>query len=237
VRALIKRILHRYGYDLNRFCAQNGRPIDVVRLAVEWRLQKEPELLVVQIGANDGRMDDPVFDVIGKHRLPALLVEPLPDAFRQLQAHYASQPQVAFENCAISDQNGEREFYRVRDGVYANPRVRGMAGFYRENLLRAKGILPGLQQHIEVLKVPTMTMEGLLAKHGVRQIGLLQLDTEGYDHEVIKLTLQTGMVPSLIHYEHVHLSARQQLDCRDYLSGFDYRFATNGHNTLALRGD
>jgi len=112
-KELIKHTLDHFGYALIHASRQAGEPIDVLDLAVQSCLTGKEKPFVLQIGANDGYRDDPLYKIITTYRLPALLVEPIPSVFEALQRNYAGQPDIRFENCAISYQDGEQALYRV----------------------------------------------------------------------------------------------------------------------------
>mgnify|MGYP001296139908 CR=1 FL=1 len=82
---------------------------------------------------------------------------------------------------------------------------------------------------------PPPAIKDLLAKHGIARPNLLQIDTEGFDFEVIKM-IDWANPPDLIHYETVHLSVSDRKAAWELLRANGYRlFATNVYNTLAVR--
>src|SRR5207249_3446617 len=131
--------------------------------------------------------DDPMHKMIVKYRLPCLLVEPLLDLYERLCATYLGQAGVQFENCAVAWENGERTLYRVEEQEGVPAWAVGMAGFDRQVLVKHKNQIPDIEKYITSVSVKTMTMDRLLAAHGIREVGLLQVDTEGYDFEIIQM--------------------------------------------------
>jgi len=109
-----------------------------------------------------------------------------------------------------------------------------MAGFDRDVLLKHKNQFPSIAKYIETLPVRTMTMRSLLTKHGIRKVDLLQIDTEGFDFEIIKMSINAGFCPHIVNYEYVHLSLSDQEACRRYLTSYGYRFLNVGKDTLAI---
>src|SRR5436190_1288030 len=69
---------------------------------------------LVQIGSNDGMKGDP-FHLLIKRRLAwrALLVEPIPYLFEQLQRNYGDESRLGFENVAVGTELGVRSIYFV----------------------------------------------------------------------------------------------------------------------------
>ena len=56
------------------------------------------------------------------------------------------------------------------------------------------------------IEVPSMTLDALFAKHGIEELDLLQIDTEGFDWEVLQSLNLTRVKPALIQIETGHLS-------------------------------
>ena len=58
----VESLFSRLGYTFKRFEFPSDNPIEVMGLLVESRLR--PDFFVLQIGANDGKSDDPA---LGNH--------------------------------------------------------------------------------------------------------------------------------------------------------------------------
>lgn len=235
LRSLTHRLLRTFGWDIRRYVTECGIGAPLLDLAVAAFCVPGAVPFVVQVGANDGVTDDPLRHLIRKHHLPGLLIEPMPDAFAQLQANYAGQPRIAFENSALWKDDGECDFFRFRPAAYANPRVKGMAGLSSEVLLTAARRLPGLSRHLETIRVRTSTPKSIFEKHNVSRADLLLVDTEGFDDQILKLILDFGLAPAIIYYEHIHLGPDRQDAAARFLSERGYRFARTRTDTLALR--
>ena len=234
-KRLVRQLLNPLGYDLRRYAATHGDDINVLQLAVQVRLSLTPSFFFVQIGANDGRMQDPLYHLITTYGLAGVLVEPIPDLFEELRANYSDQEQLRFENCAISDHDGTRELFRFRDAQSLHPAAAGIASFSRQELLRYKRHLPGSQDRIESLMVPTFSLTSLFERHEIDHLDLLQIDTEGYDWEIIQMMLKTPIRPCIVAYERINLDNRDQDACRRALDAAGYVFADTGLDTVALR--
>ena len=52
-----------------------------------------------------------------------------------------------------------------------------------------------------MIDVPCLTFDSLVSKHGVTAVDLVQMDTEGYDFEIVKLIDLDRLRPRLIMYE------------------------------------
>jgi FkbM family methyltransferase len=224
LKKFVQQSAKRLGYRLERI-RDTPAPIDVFSLVMEHELRSDPNFFVVQIGANDGLTDDPIREFVIRHRLRGLLVEPQPVVFRRLQENYKDQPQLAFENVAVSAQAGTARLYTAG----ADGRQDYLASFDPEVI--RKHLSPGYR--VEHIDVPTVQLSELLKKHGVRHVSLLQIDTEGYDYEVVKMIEFGTLKPTVVHFEHVHLRPADYEACVGLLVANGYRLLAQRINTIA----
>ncbi len=231
LKALVKSVVHRAGVDIVRFVPELNRPFEVLPLLVREHIATGEPFFFVQVGANDGVLDDPLRDLILQNRLAGLLIEPLPDIFDKLKHNYAGQPQLLFENVAILSSDGVVPIHRVRSDAAVPHHWHGIASFNRENLL-AQGVDP---ENLEVVHVKGTTLQFLLAKHKIDKVNLLQIDTEGYDFEIIRYAFDAGVFPDIINYEHCWLVPNIRYQCKQMLDRYGYQFLEVGKDTLAVR--
>ena len=195
---------------------------------------RKREIMVVQIGAMDGTMDDPIFEhLTAKHGWRGLIVEPLPDHFATLQQNYGTalrkhgrdERDVAFANVAIGASTSPCTMRRVAPGAVASGAVPawaagtstllvdcsapggcvGGANTLREN--------PLLLPHCVSENVACLTLADLLAQHAVNRIDILIIDAEGWDYFILRQAfdfLLAGSLPAVVSMEAVHLSAKEK---------------------------
>lgn len=228
---ILRSRVRSMGYDVVRFVPEFNKPFPVLPLLVREHLAGGRPFSFVQVGANDGVLDDPIRELVIRHSLPGLLIEPLPDLFEKLQDNYRGQPQLRFENAAVMPSAGELTIYRVRADAPVHAHWHGIASFSRANLL-AQGVPP---EHIEAQPVRGAPLGELLARHGMRDVTLLQVDTEGFDAEVIRSAFDAGLRPSIINYEHCWLKPDLRHATKLLLDREGYSFIETGKDTLALR--
>lgn len=219
------------GFDVVRYIPEFNRPFPVLPLLVREHLASGRPFYFVQVGANDGVLDDPIRELVIRHSLPGLLIEPLPDLFDKLQHNYRGQAQLRFENAAVLPHAGEVTIHRVKPDASVHAHWHGIASFSRANLL-AQGV-PA--EHIESQAVRGAPLGDLLARHGVRDVSLLQVDTEGFDAEVIRSAFAAGQRPAIINYEHCWLTPDVRHATKVLLDREGYAFIETGKDTLALR--
>jgi hypothetical protein len=83
-------------------------------------------------------------------------------------------------------------------------------------------------------EVPVLTLESLCRRHDVERIDLLVIDTEGYDHEILKSIELERRHPRLAIYEHYHLPAAERAACRELVREAGYEAMEEGFDTFCL---
>lgn len=222
--------LRNLGSDVVRYVPELSRPFDVLTLVVESRLRSTDSFYFVQVGANDGALDDPIRHLVQGHGLAGLLIEPLPDLYSRLVQTYEGQDKLSFENVAVGRRPGVAQIYRVRSDAQVPEHWHGMASFSRAHLIK-EGAPTDL---VEACNVDVVPIERLFAKHAIRHIDLLQIDVEGFDYEVLESVFATGMTPAIINYEHCHLVPKIRNAAKQMLLDRGYRFIEVGKDTLAV---
>ena len=76
--------------------------------------KKNKDFFFIQIGANDGLKADPIYLYVNKYHWNGILVEPVKYIFDNLRKNYQGVPNVLFENVAIGEKDGFKNFYRLK---------------------------------------------------------------------------------------------------------------------------
>jgi FkbM family methyltransferase len=197
-----------------------------------------PGFSFVQVGAHDGRSNDPIRRLVTKLEWTGVLIEPQPELFAQLVESYSGHRQLKFENAAIAAADGFRTLYRIRPDVQGLPSwATQLASFDRRTLLHHEKWIPELKNHIEELSVPCLTLATVIERYGLGELDLLQIDAEGYDHEILKTIPFDRVMPRFVAFEHRHLNhVDYDAACR-MLIAKGYRLAIGDGDTYAVRGD
>lgn len=223
-------------------------------------LSAQPSFVVVQIGAFVGATDnDPLHAFLTRAMAAprdnsrpsiAVLVEPVAEYYERLRLSYAGVPGVRFENVAIAESAGTRDFFRLA----ADPAAHGLPPWLSQlGSLRAdrmttlwdryeRGHLASesdtltrfYREHQVTEQVTCITFETLLARHGLDQVDLLQIDAEGYDYEILRTIDFARIRPVFINYERVLLHD-DEAPCRRLLTEAGYRLTDWGQDTLCTR--
>jgi FkbM family methyltransferase len=229
----VKRLFSRFGYTFKRFEFPADHPIDIIGMLVESRLR--PDFFALEIGANDGKTEDPAWATIRRHQLQALLVEPMPANFKKLTANYSDQPQVICENCAIAREDGDVTLYYVRPDPSLPEYVTHLTSFSRKVILKHRGVVPNIGKFIEPISLSALSLGTLLKKHGVQKVDWLQLDTEGFDFEILKMLWATPLRPEIICFECEHLNRTDKIACAAMLHEASYDYISLGRDVIAVR--
>src|SRR3990172_11007463 len=147
------------------------------------------DAIIVQIGANDGIVGDPLHELIQTHvDWQVLFVEPVPYLFERLKLNYGLSGRFKYENAAIND-GSTCNFYWV--GEEAGHELLNLprwwdqlASFDKEHILRH---LDGrLGPYIRTTVLNGLTLNQLIDKHDLNRIDLLYIDTEGHDWQILR---------------------------------------------------
>jgi hypothetical protein len=101
-------------------------------------------------------------------------------------------------------------------------------------VLGHKRLIPDIEDRIVTTAVPCLTFDSLTKKHGVEHIDIVQIDTEGYDLEVLRLIDLVRWQPELVMYEHVHLGDDGRAAARSLLDESGYLRMADDMDTLGV---
>ena len=201
-----------------------------------------PAPVFIEIGANDGEQHDHLRPMIVEHRWHGVMVEPVPYVFERLRANYGTFEWVALENAAITDHDGRVPFYHLaaspdfeKEGL---PQWYDAIGsFSKDTILDHGRVIPDIEARLVETEVPCLTFDSLCTKHGLEQVDLLLLDTEGYDYEILRQINFSVHRPVLVIYEHYHLAPSDRAACRARMHEAGYETMAEGFDTWCLRPD
>jgi FkbM family methyltransferase len=225
----LSRASNLFGYELKPHLSYKAPSIDILDLAIRDLMSREPDIFFLQIGAHDGVSYDPIHSYVRRFHWKGLLVEPQPAVFQKLKENYRDEKQLLFENSAIAQRDGTLELH-----CFENANAEDHASMLTST--RKHYLLLNGDSHRGALKtitVPALSLESLLAKHQVKRVNLLQIDTEGFDFEIIKMIDFKRIKPEIIHYENNFLNRRQKSECSRILDDQNYALLNLGIDTIA----
>ncbi|MCX6157516.1 MAG: FkbM family methyltransferase [Ignavibacteriae bacterium] len=197
IKNIIKKVLDKKGLKIV--------PKDEVNFLLTmlyFFLKRQNKLFYVQIGANDGVSFDPIFNFVmeNKEKIHGIVIEPSIDFYNQLVENYKNLDNVKKLNIAIHNTEKKMDLYRVdKNKIEKLPDwTKGIGSFNKEH-----HNLSNLSQEFIVKEsVNCISFKELIEQNNIENIDLLQIDTEGYDAEIISNIDFNSIKPKLIHFEH-----------------------------------
>lgn len=194
---LLKKIIYQRGYKLSR-----TRNFIFLESILNKLIAQKGQINFVQIGGNDGVNDDPLYHFVtwNKNKVSGYILEPVGDYFKDLQRNYKNNPLIKTLNLAIHNTESEMIIHRVNpESAKVLPRYsKGIASFKKEHHVNCKIA----SQHIIEEKVACISLENLIKTNDIAPLDLLQIDTEGYDSEIILNIDFNKIKPSIINFEY-----------------------------------
>jgi FkbM family methyltransferase len=206
--------------------------------AVDWRLPRllerldRPGFFFVNIGANDGVSNDPIYPFLRRYGWSGLAVEPVGYICDELRRNYADIPGVIIEEAAVAAE--PRVLHFVPPGATPHRFVRQVGSLHADylektiHLMRvyefAGPVEANLEQHIQRVEVPCYTFDALLAKHGVQHVDFLNIDAEQCDFEILSMIDFSRWQPSVLVIETSEFTEDQDRRAREILrlAGYEY---------------
>jgi FkbM family methyltransferase len=214
--------------------------IDNIEVVVKFYSLTKKKITLLQIGACDGETSDSINKYIKAGDINAFLVEPSVLNFTKLEKYYQQRPpNVTLINAAIGIKDGKQSFYSIKDqGRWKdNGWARQLASFYREHLVK-HGIL---DSEIHEEQVDCFTMQSLVSKYNIGMLDVLVIDTEGFDGEIVKMTLTQDIRPIFIAFENVQLvknyKQKDLVELYKLIEQSGYCWTHDRINTMAVRKD
>lgn len=196
----------------------------------------QQDAFLVQIGSNDGKTGDPFYELLQKNKhWKALLVEPIPYFFQQLQQHYPDASRFKLENVAIN-QGECLPFYWV--DPLAQQQLPDLAywavqlgSFDKAHILKELGAK--IEPFILSQELEGITVQQLLDRNQVQSIDILHIDAEGYDWKILSQLDLNQYQPQFILFEYHHLSTEELALAKAFLQE-QYELFDMGIDLLAV---
>ena len=183
----------------------------------------------VEIGANDGKKNDPLYPYIISHGWRGILVEPDPANFKKLKENYRSFERLIFENTGIGPEQGELLFYKIKDITDQEPGWYDQVGsFDKKTFLKNISYGNGLDQRLVAEPLPVITFDQLLKKNNFGTPDLLHIDAEGFDYRILRSIDFTKYEICLVLFEGEWMTKTELKEIVQYLRRHDYRVVRSG---------
>lgn len=204
---------------------------------------------VIQVGANDGITHDLIHKFIKRDRWQGVLLEPQERVYGRLVKLYRLSKGINCVHAALGRKNGTTTLYKI--GFSTARWATGLASFkkdvitaaFESGYIQKKAKLEGVripdapEEQIIAENIHVITPEKLMETYRLESVHLLQIDTEGFDYDVISIFHEAALLPEAIVYEHVHLGEENRYVCSMLLSKQGYALWDFGKDTLAVKGN
>lgn len=187
----------------------------------------------VQVGANDGVSFDFLYDFVTKRSSQGVVIEPIKDYFNELEQNYKDFETIIKVNKAVHPT--EKSVYINKISPAAINKypdwVKGIASLDSHHHLKT-----GIDSNdiIKELVEADSLMNILKANLTCLEINYFQVDTEGFDFEVLKQLDFNFIKPSIIKYEKVNLSENDKIQLKSLLNSHNYFLFDELGDTIAI---
>jgi FkbM family methyltransferase len=223
--------LHHLAQNLYWAATRDGTYCFIARFARNTR-----DVFFLQIGAHDGKTDDKLHRLVRAHGWHGVLLEPVTSAYQSLVRNYEGISGLTFENKALAEVDGIREFYRIDERARSLPHWADQLGsFNRDVITRHREQIPDIENYIIEESVACISWETLIRTHSISQIDLILIDTEGYDLTILRQIDFRRFSPRLVIYEQKHLTANDKTAARELLYSHGYVLHSVGGDDVAIR--
>jgi len=226
INAVVGNFLAQKGYFIDRLYRKPESTLSTLSLGASILDKSGRGLNILQIGAFDGKFDDPLQWIIRKGRHSVLFVEPQVEPMKKLKEVYSEQDGFLFEQSAIFDYDGQAELYFHGRDMFAPTAslLKKHVSNFGIDVSKAKSQI-----------VNCLTVESLLKKHDFFKIDLLQIDAEGLDLLILKQFFFIDIEPNIINLETFHLSESDRNWLKSELDSRGYARQDAGLDTVAIK--
>lgn len=256
VKRLVNASLARADLRLVRVREQNSN-ISRLHAALYGLLSVQDCINIIQVGSNDGKLNDPLYGFVIENyeHTRLLLCEPQPEIAAMLVQTYPGHPRIHIFTGAVGDQKGSLGLFRVKPEMWDAVEMPylGDASAYRAPSGFASTDRGHVERHvkmmrdrksgqpvlfddsIELLQVPAETIQSLLAMHpALTHVDVLQVDIEGMDDLLVINAVSEHFLPRVVNFEVAHLSVERLTAVVAHLEGLGYFTIREGQDLLAM---
>lgn len=200
------------------------------------------DFFFVNIGANDGIDNDPLFPLIKKYRWKGIAVEPIPETFRMLKRNLADYEGIIFENVAIGE-NGREIFGFSEELIKIKPELRQMCSFSLNHLNHFMRLADNdmidhpaahtgakippsedLKRGMVSFQVTSVGFNELMEKHHVQRVDFINIDTENDDFDIMASIDMDKYAPKILCIETNTFDSEKRRVFDEILKKYNYTF-------------
>lgn len=234
MKSLLRKFLATAGYAVKKISpwSEVGASGGHLAYALAASFPSLRGLRFLQIGANDGRREDPIAAFIDKYGWRGVFVEAVPALAEQLRRNRLGE---RFEviNKVLRDVDGIAAFYTLEgDGLPGW--AQGLGTLSRERIEQASKGLANYRPAVRERMLPCQSVSSLLRDVG-REFDMVAIDVEGLDYKMLQWLAAAHALPKVVHYEHKCLSREERSASFALLQENSYDLLVNDCDCTAYR--
>lgn len=180
------------------------------------------DFVFLQIGANDGKSQDPIHQFNTKWT--GHFIEPLEKPFTALKANYKAQYNKHYYNQAIGNTNGEIEIHVPIEETDFNTKI--------ASLNKGAALLRDFET--KALNVKVNRLDDFLEQNNIKHFDLMLLDVEGYELNIL-MDYSFNIKPKYIFVETRFFSFHDLVGFNKRMRNLGYAILTENDNTLLIK--
>lgn len=187
----------------------------------------------IQVGANDGVSFDFLYEFVTKRNSIGVVIEPILEYFNELEANYKEFPKIIKINKALHPIEKKITIYKITpNAIDKYPDwVKGIASIdpnhHKKCNIKTEDIIKEYVESEDLMTIVNGSYESNVLDY-------FQIDTEGFDYEIIKMLDFEKVKPKIIKYESVNLNIETQLDTISLLKKEGYYIFHEFGDTIGI---
>jgi FkbM family methyltransferase len=201
----------------------------------------------LQIGANDGIINDPILKFILRDNWEGIRIEPLPVPFKKLKQLHQSSIKVKTVQGIVADCSGKMLLYHLS---FSEKRwATGLASLDKSSLQRqienghvekrankfGDQLPANRTDWISEIELDVQDINRVVKEECKGHLHLLQIDTEGFDHVLVNALRFDELEIQMICFEKLHIPSNALQPCIERLRNFGYELLESDMDILAYK--
>lgn len=230
---------------VGKFYALFWKPKNPIEKLIGKVSSKTETFQFLQIGANDGIINDPILKFILRDNWSGIRIEPLPVPFKKLCRLHSSNDKVSTVQGIVANRSGKMPLYHLS---FSEKRwATGLASLDKESLKRqidnghvekraqkfGDKLPANRQDWIAEVELDVKEINQLIHDDCGGSIDLLQIDTEGFDHILVNALRLDELNIAMICFEKLHIPSSELKPCLLRLQAFGYDLLESDMDILA----
>jgi len=220
---------------IKRLRKKNDKGFYSISISDFFELLSKRPVKFIQIGANDGQLNDPIYPYIKQGQWKGVLVEPLPPLFEKLKQTYKGIEGLSFENVGITDSDGNMGFYFLPAEYNEPDWLQQIGTFDRKAIELNLETLPQLLPKVQTTTVATISLNTLFKRNKVNELDILIIDAEGFEYKILKQLEGVSIKPKYIFFEWGCMEKLEYDLLLKLLTDQGYDLLQSGGDMLALK--